>query len=190
MTSRMSIANQVNVISAESYIEVYASSDIRLLPRSYRAIDATLARPCVGIGGKEEEITWVWVDDEWLGEDQDIRLTRGPITVKAGTSSIRVYAENHHLYEEKTVKKGSLVGRILITKIVDHESVNIVQEEGIKQQKPKEFDQLMEDLGINKIKGINGSTRRSLRKLLKRRVKAFGKQNLQYEQVKKAATNN
>jgi hypothetical protein len=60
-----------------------------------------------------------WVENECLGTDQDVRVTRGPITLKGGVARLNLYVENRHMYQPKEVKKGMLVGQLVLTDIVD-----------------------------------------------------------------------
>jgi len=101
------------------------------------------------------------------------------------------------MFETKKVRKGELMGRLLITRIVDSESINVVNEEiengnentKMKGKSETNFNELLKDLGIDKIVGIQTKTKKKLKKLLARRIKAFGNKNIQYDQVKNTNRN-
>jgi hypothetical protein len=45
-----------------------------------------------------------WIENECLGVDQDIRVTRGPFTLKGGVARLLLYVENRNLYKTIEVK--------------------------------------------------------------------------------------
>src|ERR1700733_13181254 len=74
-------------------------------------------------------------------DNQDIRVTRGPCTLKGGVSSLTLYVENRNLYKTMDVKKGMLLGQLILTDIQDSKKyyeANVVNENNDKVQPKKE----------------------------------------------------
>jgi hypothetical protein len=64
-----------------------------------------------------------WIENECVGIDQDIRVTRGPITLKRGVARLLLYVENRSLYETMNVKKGMFVGQAILMDIMESKSL-------------------------------------------------------------------
>jgi len=170
-----------------------------------------------------------WIENEDIGLDRDVRLTRGPINLRRLDHDFFAMVENH-TFEEVIIKINQPLGTLYKNPVLDSsdpqfhnlkkkyhqndnetnsqtdsnsetEMNNIFTENeniNVTETKPKEpeipnipevedlpppnlkenVNKIFADLGIDQITGINYKIRRSLKRIVAARIKAFSSKNL------------